>query len=99
MKDGYAVAKVALKPCGSGVLSFYNLVEEVTSKKREKYGFNLPLHRFCCLMRKMGARSYLPEQLELNEELREEQQEATRRCKGKSVKLEATRLTFFCSLP
>jgi len=57
-----------------------------------------PLHRFCTLMRKMNAKSFLQEKLILNQELSEEKEMADKYFGGE-VELDAIRLTFFCSPP
>ena len=93
MKDAFAKEPKLLKSC-QAPFSFYQLVEDLWHQG----GNPNPLHRLCTLMRKMKVKSFIKEELELNEELLEEQNMATKRYK-KTVGLTAIRLTFFRSLP
>ncbi len=93
MKDAFAKEQKLLKSC-QAPFSFYQLVEDLWHQG----GNPNPLHRLCTLMRKMKVKSFIKEELELNEELLEEQNMATKRYK-KTVGLTAIRLTFFRSLP
>ncbi len=95
VKDTFAKEQKLLKSC-QAPFSFYQLVEDLWHPKSNS-GSD-PLSRLCTLMRKMKVKSFIKEELELNEELLEEQAMATKRCKQK-VSLTATRLTFFRSLP
>ena len=94
MKDAFAKEQKPLESCQAPSFSFYQLIDDLWHQG----GNPNPLHRLCTLMRKMKVKSFIREELELNEELLEEQNMATRRCKQK-VSLTATRLTFFRSLP
>lgn len=102
MKDAFAKEQKLLESC-QPPFSFYQLVEDLWHPKSNS-GSD-PMSRLCTLMRKMKVKSFIREELELNEELLEEQNMATQRCNmatkhGKqSVGLTATRLTFFRSLP
>ncbi len=93
MRDAFAKEQKLLKSC-QAPFSFYQLVEDLWHQG----GNPNPLHRLCTLMRKMKVKSFIKEELELNEELLEEQNMATKRYK-KTVGLTAIRLTFFRSLP
>ena len=95
MKDAFAKEQKLLESC-QVPFSFYQLVEDIWHPK-SNIGSD-PMNRLCTLMRKMKVKSFIREELELNEELLEEQDMATERCKQK-VSLTATRLTFFRSLP
>ncbi len=95
MQDAFGKKLKPLKSC-QAPFSFYQLVENLWHPKSNNKPD--PLHRLCTLMRKMEAKSFIREELELNEELLEEQSMATKRCK-KTVGLTATRLTFFRSSP
>ena len=94
MKDAFAKKQKLLESCQAPSFSFYQLIDDLWHQG----GNPNPLHRLCTLMRKMKVKSFIKEELELNEELLEEQDMATKRCK-KTVGLTATRLTFFRSLP
>lgn len=95
MKDAFAKEQKLLESC-QAPFSFYQLVEDIWHPE-SNIGSD-PMNRLCTLMRKMKVKSFIREELELNEELLEEQNMATQRCE-KSVGLTATRLTFFRSLP
>ena len=95
MKDAFAKEQKLLESC-QAPFSFYQLVENLWHPKSNIESD--PISRLCTLMRKMEAKSFIREELELNEELLEERNMATKRCK-QSVGLTATRLTFFRSLP
>ncbi|MDE2723071.1 MAG: hypothetical protein OXI59_06815 [Gemmatimonadota bacterium] len=95
MKDAFAKEQKLLESC-QVPFSFYQLVEDIWHPK-SNIGSD-PMNRLCTLMRKMKVKSFIREELELNEELLEEQDMAAERCKQK-VSLTATRLTFFRSLP
>ncbi len=94
MKDTFAKEKKFLCVCFPPT-SFYRLIGSVWKSKHNPPN---PLHRILTLMRKMKVRSLLTEELELNQELIDERDMAISRCKG-SVEIDATRLTFFCSMP
>ncbi len=84
-------------------MSFFQLIEDLSKQIRKspkgKGLFNpAPLHRLCTLMRKLKAKAVLKEKLKPNQELKDELTMAQRRT-NKKVRLEATRLTFFCSYP
>ena len=81
MKDAFAKKQKLLKSC-QAPFSFYQLVEDLWHPKSNS-GSD-PMSRLCTLMRKMKAKSFLREELELNEELLEEQAMATKRCKKNS---------------
>lgn len=71
--------------------SFFSLIETLMPE-----GNSRPLHRFCTLMRKMNAQSFVMEDLELDRELSDEQQMLQVYAQG-SVDYMAKRLTFFGS--
>ncbi|MBN1490737.1 MAG: hypothetical protein JXA69_12535 [Phycisphaerae bacterium] len=95
MHNVYATKIETLQDCGGGCSFFFDVIaplwEGATHEPR-------PLHRLCTLMRKMGARSFLAEELAAFSELTEEESAATIRCKN-AVRAKAVRLTFFRSLP
>jgi hypothetical protein len=91
MEDAFAVQEESLQSCESP-MSFFKLIESVWEGNNDQ-----PLHRFCSLMRKMKARSYVQEYLILNQELQDEKYMLDKYF-GTSVNLEATRLTFFCHI-
>ena len=94
MKDAFAKEQKLLESCKAPSFSFYLLIDNIWHQGSNPN----PLHRLCTLMRKMKVKSFIREELELNEELLEEQAMATKRCK-QTVGLTATRLTFFRSSP
>ena len=93
MKDAFAKDLRPLESC-QAPFSFYQLVEDLWHPESNPH----PMRRLCTLMRKMKVKSFIREELILDEELLEEQNMATVRCK-KTVGLTAIRLTFFRSLP
>ena len=93
MKDAFAKELRPLESC-QAPFSFYQLVENLWRTESNPH----PMRRLCTLMRKMKVKSFIREELILNEELLEEQNMATVRCK-QTVGLTAIRLTFFRSLP
>lgn len=93
MKDTYAKTYQPLEPCAPPY-SFFQLIDKLWCNSKNSD----PMRRLCTLMRKMKAESLVIEELELNEELKEEQDMASVRY-GQSVDLVAKRLTFFRSLP
>ena len=93
MKNAFATEQKLLESC-QAPFSFYQLIDDLWHQGRNSH----PLHRLCTLMRKMKAKSFIREELELNGELLEEQNMVTERCR-QTVDLTATRLTFFRSLP
>ena len=93
MKDTYAKTYQQLEPCDSPHYSFFQLVDELWCSRNSD-----PMRRLCTLMRKMKVESLVIEELELNEELLEEQNMASKRYEW-DVGLTAKRLTFFRSLP
>ena len=94
MKDAFAKEQKPLESCQAPSFSFYELIDDLWHQG----GNPNPLHRLCTLMRKMKVKSFIKEELELNEELLEEQNMAIQRY-NQNVGLTATRLTFFRSLP
>ena len=72
---------------------FFNYIDSIWQGEN-----NQPMHRFCTLMRKMHALSYVSETLALNDELEDEQAMAQARL-NTDVKLAAKRLTFFDKMP
>lgn len=74
--------------------SFFSLIESLIPQENNSRS----LHRFCTLMRKMNAQSFVMEDLELNQELKDEK-EMLEVCTNGSVDYRAIRLTFFCSSP
>ena len=93
MKDAFAKKPEKLQPCNPKAKSFFDLIESIWEGQN-----NQPFHRFCTLMRKMHALSYVHEKLILNQELLDEQEMLRIHLKSK-VDLTAERLTFFASLP
>ena len=51
--------------------SFYRLIDRIAicDTKKKNVTADKPMHRFCSLMRKMNARSFVYEKLEPNQEL------------------------------
>jgi hypothetical protein len=96
MQHAYAKNREKLKPCSPPSFSFFSLIE--TLWRGSKTPSN-PLHRFCTLMRKMKAKGFIQEELLPNQELNDEIESATRRCKGEVLFKSITRLTFFVSCP
>lgn len=94
MQNAYANKIERLNPCEK--ISFFRHVDELwTRRKCARH----PIHRFFTLMRKMKAKSYVREKLELNAELTEEEEMASSRCGGQANITKAIRLTFFGSVP
>jgi hypothetical protein len=93
MKDAFATDVEKLKPCDPPIVGFFDLIESIWEGSNDQ-----PFHRFCTLMRKMHALSYVHEKLILNQELLDER-EMLRVRLGTDVDLTAERLTFFASLP
>lgn len=93
MKNTYAECdRIEFETCQQ---SFFDIVENICdNRKTVKH----PLHRLFTLMRRMGALSFIKEELSLNEELNKEQLEAQKRC-ACNVEFFATRYTFFHSDP
>lgn len=69
--------------------SFFKLIRQIWGENE-----SLAMHRFCTLMRKMGAKWLIREELEPNATLQEEFEAIKRRC-GRDTPCEALRLTFF----
>jgi len=92
MRDAFAKQVQPLQLC-TPRFSFFELIDSIWSGSN-----NQPMHRFCTLMRKMNARSFVQEDLELNNELLDEKYMASVHC-GSEVELSAIRLTFFASCP
>jgi hypothetical protein len=95
MHNAFASKLELFQPCEYPACSFFDLIDSIW---KEPKGTSSPLHRFCTLMRKMNAKSFLQEKLILNQELSEEKEMVEKYFDGE-VELEATRLTFFCSPP
>jgi hypothetical protein len=93
MEGVFATQVEPLKPCRPSDRSFFELVESIWSGPNFQ-----PLRRFCSLMRKMNAASFVQEQLVLNQELIDEKEMACS-CFNEQIELEAKRWTFFCYLP
>lgn len=93
MEGAFATKIEKLQSCVLPV-SFFSLIESLVHIK----GNSRPLHRFCTLMRKMNAQSFVMEELELNEELNNEK-EMLQVCTDGPVDYKARRLTFFGSYP
>lgn len=91
--DAYALEHVKLKRLKR---SFYERGEEWLEKSTLPQS---PLRRFLSLMHRMNAVSYLKEPIALNEELVYEKQAIAYRVKVADVKLTATRVTFFSTMP
>jgi len=94
MKDAFATKPENLKACDPSAVGFFDLIESIWEGPN-----NQPFHRFCTLMRKMRARSYVHEELILNQELLDEQEMLQIHLKSNDVYLTAERLTFFASVP
>lgn len=92
MENTFATKTELLQPCDPP-FSFFELVESIWEG-----AYHQPFHRLCTLMRKMNARSFLKEELLLNQELEDEKEMAEAQ-RNQPVDLKAIRLTFFCSLP
>lgn len=92
MEDAFAAKEESLQSC-EPPMSFFELIESVWDGDNSQ-----PLHRFCSLMRKMKAKSFVREDLVLNQELNDEKNMLGVRF-GTSINIEAERLTFFCYLP
>ena len=88
MEDAFASKEEPLQSCESPV-SLFQLIESVWGGDNSQ-----PLHRFCSLMRKMKAKSFVQEELLANQELADEQ-EMVAKCFRSPVDTVATRLTFF----
>lgn len=92
MEDAFAVKEESLQSCEFPT-SLFKLIESVWEGDNDQ-----PLHRFCSLMRKMKVKSFVQEELLLNQELIDEKEMASINL-GYAIDLQATRLTFFCHLP
>lgn len=75
--------------------SFYEFIDQVMPGENTNRN---PFHRLCTLMRKMHARSFLLETLNLNEELQQEKNMLDQKFSG-DIEFAAKRLTFFCVPP
>jgi hypothetical protein len=93
MKDAFAQKFEKIQPCDPQTISFFKLIESIWEDPN-----NQPFHRFCTLMRKMKACSFVREELILNQELLDER-EMLQVHLGSNVVFTAERLTFFASLP
>jgi hypothetical protein len=83
-----------LSSCAAPGFSFYfDLLEKEWADDTRAVG-----HRICTLMRKMGAQSLLREELLIAGELKDELEDIAKET-GKDVGGQATRFTFFRSLP
>ena len=78
MKNAFAKELRPLESC-QAPFSFYQLVEDLYPESNPH-----PMRRLCTLMRKMKVKSFIQEELILNEELLEEQNMATVRCQTSS---------------
>jgi hypothetical protein len=94
MKDTFSTAEPRVVDCRPGFSLFFDLIRQECNDSG-----NLPLHRICSLMRKMGVQCFTREDLVSNQEIQEEQQSAQVRTDGGAVALSATRFTFFRQLP
>ena len=74
MKNAFATKQKLLESC-QVPFSFYQFIDDLWHRGTNSH----PLHRLCTLMRKMKAKSFMREELALNEELLEEQNMATAR--------------------
>ncbi|HEX4083619.1 MAG TPA: hypothetical protein VHY22_01810, partial [Chthoniobacteraceae bacterium] len=94
MKGFHSASEPILIDCGSKYSFFFDLIEPTW------IGFNnSPLHRICTLMRKMGVKSYVKEELPIIGELADEVTAAKRRVDNRGVQGTASRLTFFRKYP
>ncbi len=91
MHLAYATGLMDFQTCDPP-FSFYEFIDRLMPG--EKTNRN-PLRRLCTLMRKMHARSFLLENLRLNEEMQQEKEMLDRKLGG-DIEFVATRLTFFC---
>jgi hypothetical protein len=91
LNKAFAAKKEPFRPCEYPICSFFDLIDSMWKGDKKR---SYPLHRFCTLMRKMNARSYVQEDLILNEELLAEKNMAEEYF-GDGIKLDAARLTFF----
>lgn len=94
MRDAFAKKIEKLQSCELQTVSFFELIENIWEGPN-----NQPFHRFCTLMRKMKALSYVREELILNQELLDEREMLRINLNSTDVDLIAERLTFFASLP
>jgi hypothetical protein len=89
MVDAFANAEPELIQCPVGFSFFFDLIQKECGGRNPA-----TLHRICSLMRKMGVSCFIRETLDLNTELKQEQEDATARTGG-AVSLTAVRLSFF----
>lgn len=94
MRDAFAKKIEKLQSCELQTVSFFELIETIWEGPNDQ-----PFHRFCTLMRKMNALSYVHEELILNQELLDEREMLRINLKSNDVDIIAERLTFFASLP
>ena len=92
MYNAFATKSERFQTCEYPACSFFDLVDSLWKGPETSY----PLHRFCTLMRKMNALSYIQENLILNRELSDEKEMLQIKCEN-NVELKPTRLTFFCA--
>lgn len=96
MYNTFAIDTQLLQPCPSPPsFSFFSLIALLWEGEKT---LSHPLHRFCTLMRKMQAQSFVHEVLVKNQELQDEEEMASAQYDGR-VRVTATRLTFFSSCP
>lgn len=95
MHNAFATKLEQFQLCEYPTCSFFDLIDSIWKGPEEN---SYALHRFCTLMRKMHAKSFVQEELILNQELLEEKAMAEEYFNGE-VELDAIRLTFFCGSP
>lgn len=93
MRKAFAVDHGILKRCGRRFSFFFDLIEKEWSDQHRA-----TVHRICTLMRKMGVRCLLREELELKGELLAERKSIARYL-GCDVHATAIRVTFFRRFP
>ena len=99
MLDAYSSKPELLRSC-EPPYSFFQLVDELAVRDTAEKNVSaaVPLHRFFSLMRKMGAKSFLLEVLDQNDELTDECT-MIKDALGVTVSINVIRVTFFRSLP
>jgi len=95
MHNAFAAKLERFQPCEYPTCSFFDLIDSIRKGPKES---SCALHRFCTLMRKMHAKSFVQEELILNQELLEEKAMVDKYFRGE-IQLDATRLTFFSAPP
>ena len=101
MNGAFALKRPRQIPCGEEARFsfFFGLINK---EFKDRWGINGPLHRLCSIVRKMGVRSFVSEELELNEEICEERWDLQDYLRfaghdGARVSTRARRISFFRS--